>query len=538
MAFHKIHQEKMEGSALWLLLWLVLLAIGIVWYLLVIFVDPVLNYARPVGDYRATTSSLDNIKRVTLNQTNVIENDKSPFTTYSPDQLAVIRTAVQNATELKQLLPIPVITSNYQVNYRDFCQITTNPAELSYFQFQQGSKGWYWCISQYEVGPDRVFVYWCVNRDDMGGIRANEDAGMFRGQGTFYDLSFGCSINNTYYHAPVIATRGVFEGVSTNAPTQFSLRALDYDNFQLTFTNDSQYAVQCAFDDVNTGTRVAFDLAYEDTLGPAFNTADNGCAPCLGGAGSLYYSFRNLESKGTVTVGATAYDVDGVQGWMDHQWGGTVPSDRLVAIGATLFPPKSVGFGPYLWTVFHVNSKSYMCFAFLSESDRASLGVGSSVKAYLNSYENDKNNSRFLQDADLEIKSVATVEGVVFPKSYEVTVPGIGLVLLDGNVFGGNTVFPDSTNNPHYIGPCTTSLNGVVTGVGYLEGSSLNPPEQVVKNSLTFMGVNPDESSKFYQWSPTPVEKAPAWIAVTAIVHIVVGIIVTGTFFGLEVNKT
>lgn len=528
----------MEGSAVWLLVWLVLLALGVVWYLLVIFVDPAKSYARPVGEYRATTSDLDNIKRVTLNQTNAMENNRSPFTTYSPAQLDVVRAAVQNATRLEQLLPIPVITSNYQVNYRDFLQITDTPAELSYFQFQQGSKGWYWCISQYSVGPDRVFVYWCVNRDDMGGVRANEDAGMFRGQGTYYDLSFGCSVNDTYYHAPVTAVRGVFEGVSTNSPTRFTLRALEYDEFRLSFTDDAAFDVQCAFRDVTTGTRLEFQLAYEDPVGPAFNTADDGCAPCLGGAGSLYYSFRNLASRGTVTVGPAAYAVDGEQGWMDHQWGGTVPSDRLVAIGEALSPSTTVGFGPYVWTAFHVNSKSYMCFAFLSEADRAGLGVGSRLTAYLNAYENDANDSRFLQDATLEVAAVATVDGVVFPTAYGLELTGVGTVVLDGDVFGGDTVFTDSTNNPHYIGPCTTLVDGQATGFGYLEGSSLNQPEEVVKNALRLMGADPNDSDKFYAWTPTYFEQAPAALTIVAIVHIVVGVIVTGTFFGLEVNKT
>ncbi|NUR69493.1 MAG: hypothetical protein HOU81_01595 [Hamadaea sp.] len=53
--------------------------------------------------------------------------------------------------------------------------------------------------------------------------------------------------------------------------------------------------------------------------GPAMYNNGTGLMPFLGGT-SYYYSLPRLVSRGTVTVGGTAYQVTG-QSWLDRQWG-------------------------------------------------------------------------------------------------------------------------------------------------------------------------------------------------------------------------
>lgn len=86
----------------------------------------------------------------------------------------------------------------------------------------------------------------------------------------------------------------------------------------------------------SNGNPMSITLALKDNKGVYYQSNDIGCAPCISGIGSLYYSYSNLSliaGNAKFSVDSKGYDINFSQGkfWIDHQWShGTLPASGYV----------------------------------------------------------------------------------------------------------------------------------------------------------------------------------------------------------------
>ena len=97
--------------------------------------------------------------------------------------------------------------------------------------------------------------------------------------------------------------------------------------------------------------------------------------PCIGGAGTLYFSYTDLLSTGTLYVpNDTPIPLVGQNGWLDIQWATGTPEQKLSQLLWTLQSTSiQPGLGPYLWMVLHIGQDQYMVYCIISETDKQNL---------------------------------------------------------------------------------------------------------------------------------------------------------------------
>jgi predicted secreted hydrolase len=96
--------------------------------------------------------------------------------------------------------------------------------------------------------------------------------------------------------------------------------------------------------DQNAAIPLAIDLTLDQPK-PILLQGDQGCAPCAGGVGTLYYSIPRLqvEPGGRLRIGDDDVTVTGGELWFDHQWGtGMIPKGsartEVVQMASVLSP--------------------------------------------------------------------------------------------------------------------------------------------------------------------------------------------------------
>jgi predicted secreted hydrolase len=166
------------------------------------------------------------------------------------------------------------------------------------------------------------------------------------------------------------------------------------------------YQLRAAQDDV------AIDLRLTDLKGPILQ-GDRGYSqkgPEPGNA-STYYSLTRLASSGTVRVGETAYQVDGLS-WMDHEF-------STSALG-----PELVGWD---WFSFQLDDGSELMVYQLRREDGSADPFSSGT--YVDSAGNTTRLS--LQDFSVEVNDTwySPHSGATYPAQWTITVPSEDLIL-------------------------------------------------------------------------------------------------------------
>jgi predicted secreted hydrolase len=166
------------------------------------------------------------------------------------------------------------------------------------------------------------------------------------------------------------------------------------------------YHLRAAQDDV------AIDMRLSDLKGPVLQ-GDRGYSqkgPEPGNA-SYYYSLTRLESNGTVRVGETAYQVDGLS-WMDHEFSTSALGEELVG-----------------WDWFSIqldNGSELMVFQLRREDGTADpFSSGTTVDP-------DGNTARLgHQDFTVTVNDTwrSSHSGATYPAQWTITVPSKDLIL-------------------------------------------------------------------------------------------------------------
>jgi len=261
--------------------------------------------------------------------------------------------------------------------------------------------------------------------------------------------------------------------------------------------------IKTSFKDDKSGLNCSLNVTLQNTI-PAYFNEPYGCAPCIGGAGTNYWSYPGMKFvyKPNITIGGVPYTGDswaddGI-GWLDHQWAGGYPYAKWTQILQTIANRTkfSNSLGKYVWLTLHISDKHYMLFNFAIPIDSFSK-VGDTSKVLYNVYTktnvtyNNKGTIKILQlTSPLAQYSYSTgnkLGTVIFPLKYLIILDNEEYV-LDGTPYG-ECYCPDGSNNIHYTSSAVIYKDKVVVGTGFIEGREFQDPKLLAQTSLSILGL-------------------------------------------------
>ncbi len=194
-----------------------------------------------------------------------------------------------------------------------------------------------------------------------------------------------------------------------------------------------------------------------------------GCMPCVGGLGSLYWSYTNMQDVATLG-GAGGKQLSGV-GWFDHEW---LASGRLDGVLlrllvnlenfiATPFPLRWI----WIWLTLQLrNGTEYM----ISSTLKALPSAGKSYPLEVVKIDQDGKPTYGLKGSAL-VQTMTQVGAQSFPTQYALSIEGVTYTLKA--CFGNGIVhLPQGAANWDAPGD-VLDASGAVIGVGFMEANQL-----------------------------------------------------------------
>jgi len=312
---------------------------------------------------------------------------------------------------------------------------------------------------------------------------------------------------------------------------------------QVRFTGNSQgftLCFSCAKGSAGSGFGAYVEL---DKNGRVANyAAPKGCAPCVSGAGTLYWSYPQLDAqKGAITLTEAECPVSGSlsgDGWLDHQWmRGNDPKALAVQMVTTVTQlSKAVGgLGRYVWINLHLkNNTEYLVTAFPPPNTKIEK-----AQTYPATYKKYGMDQATVSDSwPLSLKFVETVtlqdpgsgSFIIYPTVFQMTIEGHEYT-VDTRPYG-KCVTLDLTGNLHWSGSATLeSDSGPESSSAFVELNQFQDLTAYRSNLLRSAGIPKSSDGpffgpplRFYQAIPTTMVLllGPLFLA-AAIVFLVFG---------------
>ena len=379
-----------------------------------------------------------------------------------------------------------------------------SPKDTLLFQFEQGILGWYWGYLTFENPHYNVMFY--VIRSDIGTPAVREKHNLPLGATTMYSVSVGVGHGpKTWQYSPHIITAGTYQALS-DSKFNFSCKgswgklvfAGDGSDFSLVFNitssanNNQPFSASCKL--------------AQSNVGPSFN-APNGCAPCFGGAGSLYWSYTQLDAsilkmsinnKAILTKTLTGGD-----GWMDHQWvrpGNLRPLLPRLLNNVFGFINTSSEFGRYIWLNIHLRDPEiqYMIVAFLNPSIEIKKG-----ESFPTGYQIYSKGKVITKKGTVQLTETMNMKNsgegtVTFPTKVSVSVEDVEgksySYILDSAPYG-NCVTIDFSGNLHWSGSASLSA----PGTAFMEFNQFQELKDYKSTVMNLAGIPKSELSTFME---------------------------------------
>ena len=453
-----------------------------------------------LGEIRNSyTTTIANLDKILKGQIENIENNSSSLLPYSKDQMELYKNklySLKNPT-LNQIAIFSEILPNRNVGFHPISNLS-KPEDTLCMQLAQGNIGWYWCYGTLE---EWSFIFYLI-RIDLAPPNVLKNLNYKLGEGTVYFVSIGIGNPNEWHYSPYTVIKGEYSCIQgsqvfTGSDTSVSLSS---DSLII---NSSFQSVQ------NKSCKMNVTLKK---ILPAYLNAKNGCSPCIGGAGTNYWSYpaMNFQTDSLLSIGNDNIRLsknDGIA-WLDHQWLSSYPiqpmSQILLSIERIKKPPGSP-LGKYIWLTLHIGFVHYMITAFPEIEKKASndkifsviLGVNSSINAMYTKY-TSKNVTYNNSDCKLEVLEMTNpiaqkdakgniIGHVQFPHVYKIIL-GNNIYILDGKYYG-ECVTTDLTGNLHYSGSGILSQKNKQVGTGFMEANQFQNKEMYSKTTLSYIDL-------------------------------------------------
>ena len=477
-----------------------LLIIGVLFYLLTkktapSLTDPIKMVETP-GVY--TSMPYDNFRQLLPKRFDYIKNKSSFLTPYDKDKLALIENNIGKVTD-EQMVAQLYMAPNASVGLYRLESIPVGPEQVTSFQFEQGQLGWFWFYGTFidSSGKTASYMYY-VNRVDLYPPDLRKEMNLPMGSTTYYSISMGVGRGGEWEYAPYKFCRGEY---TIKNDSVYSFKGIDLPNgWNISFSTErkGEFKIAAGWKTNDSAKQQGLNMTVKAERLPFYNSASNdGCSPCVGGSGTLYLSYTQMKSNGTITLNdSTAGYADGTS-WLDRQWANSQISTPYIALlnnSMSMFKDRVEGLGKYIWLNLHLGKDlQYMVFNFFPLSEKVTKGT--TFTSMQIRYGKDK--PEFGLTAPAEVMETKILDGVEYPLKYKLQTKD-GTYILDASKFDKSRCI-DISNNIHWDGSgIIYDTTGKMVGTGFLEANQFADPNSYVVNQLKSMGLDTTEQNKAF----------------------------------------
>lgn len=435
--------------------------------------------------YLSITTHFDKLKDVCKDKVKYIKDNTGFLRPYNKKIMDVVSQNINNATDLNTLIASFNLLPYNSLGTYPLTPLS-NPIDTTCFQLEQGTVGWYWGYLTFP--KNKISVMYYILRIDVGTEKLRKKYNLQLGETTAYYVALGLGKDTDWHYTPYKYIRGSYQTFSESA---FIFNSVDDDiACQFSGLGPGQFHLNFTWKEGSDTFQVDTDIYSKQK--PYFNGDDTGCAPCIAGAGTLYWSYTQLYNKNTKIIfkditSPINLDNDSGIGWLDRQWTNSIINNNLInCVNNIVQSTKRVGgLGRYIWLNAHLDNEQYMITVMLTDNSKIEKDQILSNAKY-NLYSSSLENPLYNQDTKLKILDTTTVDNTVFPTKYQVTVKDINdkehTYLIDSTPFG-NTVTIDLTGNFHWSGSALLfdETNNQV-GTAFLEANQFQDYEKYTKN--------------------------------------------------------
>jgi len=475
-----------------------LILIGVIVYLLTMKTAPSLPDPVSTVEFPGTYTSMpyDDFKKLLPKRLEYLKNKSNFLSPYDKDKLAMMEDKIYKVNN-EQMVTMLFNMPNVGLNFYRLEPIKVPPASVTSFQFEQGNLGWFWFYGTFvdSNGSTASYMYY-VNRVDTYSPELRKELNLPMGSTTYYNISMGVGKAGEWSTIPFKITRGKYEIKSDSV---FSLECLDLPEgwkFTLASTGKGMFKIEGAWKD-DSLKQQGFAMNVNAERAPFFNGKDNdGCSPCEGGMGTLYLSYTQMQSNGTMTTNDSTASYNNGTSWLDRQWANSQVSTPYLAMflnSMEMFKDKTGGLGKYVWLNLHLRKDlQYMVFTFFPLDQYVTKGTkfnsqqiryGAGKPEYLS--------------GDAEVLETTVINKVEYPIKYKIKTQD-GTFTLDASKFD-KSICIDVSNNAHWDGSgIIYDSTGKMTGTGFLEANQFTDPTTYVNNQLISMGLDTTAQNRAY----------------------------------------
>ena len=476
--------------------------------------------------HTAKTARFEVVRKVARCKLELVKSRSGVLQPYNATVMDACDKALRNANTWGELATAFLLMPNNSIGTYPL-QPIKNLNETILFQFEQGTAGWYWGYATYS---EANIMYYIV-RIDVGTPEIRARYNLPIGATTIYSLSVGVGRGkDTWQYSPFIMVPGTYEMYND---TEFRFTA-EWEEGQLTFSGSpGRFDLEFSIDkSQNNKTPFSASLAINQPTPtrPSMNGKD-GCAPCVSGSGTLYWSYTQLDaSSAVITIDGDKTTHSNGDAWLDRQWlRGNDPRMPLIRLITNISQlSHSVGgLGRYMWINLHVDTDvQYMIVAFPNES--ISIKKGQEYSTQTRMYSAKLGNS-VKGDGTLKIEEITNIQGINFPSIVTVSVESFGHkkheYTVDTTPYG-KCVTIDLTGNLHWSGSASLTSKGKTRGTAFVELNHFQDDSKYVSTTMEIAKI-PRSSLHAFQGAPLKTIQVLPSILVLTIVPLLVLILIT-----------
>lgn len=465
----------------------------------------------------STTSDIDVLKKSLQNKFKYIKDNSGIFKPYNKKVNNILEDALSRATSLSQLNSITYLTSNKNAGLYPITGITDTLATFPP-QLEQGNIGWNWFYGTFVDTDKKKPLSYFINfmRVELGNESIRKKMNLKLGETTMYNVGIGIGFDSVWYYTKNFRS------------VQGHLQCLERGSFLFdTSSTDFKFNIDCSkigtviingeWDDYSIST-----TQYSSQL-PHLNMK-NGCVPCMGGQGTLYWSWTAMKCDTTVKIKDNIISGTNGDSWIDVQWGGANYSNskffNFMNNAQRLSSFAGRALGKYIWLNLHMpNNEQYMIYQFLDSSQGTK--VNEAINCFYNYYSGSRIDPDWSQNLDVVIREFTEVGDVKYPVVYDVYLPSRNgekskVVTLDSKMFG-QCILPEVGSNTSYHwdgGSLLYDSNHTIIGTGFLEASFFENLDTILKSQLDNAGVSLDNFELFSGGELSILQFFPSFYAV------------------------
>ena len=436
------------------------------------------------------TKSIDfvTLQKVNLERVQEIKDSLNILSPYNKNAMSIMENNLKNAKNLKTLVGAYLLTPYNSVNLVPNNPLV-NPLDTTCFQYEQGVLGWYWGYLTFTKNTPNslpISLMYYIIRIDLSSPQVRQKYKLGLGETAVYNISFGIGEGTNWTYSPFQIVNGSYE---VQTESSFIFNSLD-EQLKCNFISygPGQLYIKCNWTAPDSGNTYGFETNMYSKIKPYLNQPE-GCAPCLGGAGTAYWAYTqlfNYNTTYTINGNTQKLEDDTGVGWMDRQWGGNFTRSNIILYitGIQQLFTRTGSLGKYIWLNIHMDTYQYMIWCFLPVT--YTPVVGEIIKnAFYTMYSIELEDPIYTKPVSFKILSIKYVYDALYITKFELTLPDPNgddhVYILDTTPFG-NTVTFDLSGNYHWSGSSILSQDGILTGSSFVEMNEFQTIEVYVKN--------------------------------------------------------